>query len=93
MLFKDVNVFMFKQCTGKIPKVFNEVFAKSESKYGTRNKSDYMPKFYSNTLCQQSISYRGPASWNNVSSLLKNKKLSIRSFSKKLHNFKCSNVE
>ena len=93
ILFKDVNIFMFKQCNGSNPSVFNEVFAKTVSKYGTRNRSDYMPKLYCNTLCQQSISYRGPASWNKVSSSLKDKKQSIKSFSKKLHKFTCANIE
>ena len=35
MLFKDANTFMFKQCNGRNPSVFNEVFAKTVSKYGT----------------------------------------------------------
>ena len=60
MLFKEINVLMFKQNIGKNPIVFLDVFTKATSNYNTRNKSKYIPKLYFNSLRQQSISYRGP---------------------------------
>ena len=38
-----------------------------------------MPKLYFNSLCQQSISYRGPMFWNKVPNSLKNIKQSLGS--------------
>ena len=58
---KDLNVFIFKQSIGKNPNVFSDVLAKETSDYDTRNKSKFISKLYFNTLCQQSISYCGPA--------------------------------
>ena len=67
---------MFKKNIGKNPSVFLDVFTKATSNYNTRNKSKYIPKLYFNSLCQQSISYRGPIFWNKVpSSLKKNNKV------------------
>ena len=59
MLFKEINMLMFKQNLGKNPSVFIHVFTKATSNYSTRNKSKYIPKLYFNSLCQQSIFYRG----------------------------------
>ena len=39
MLFKEINVLMFKQNIGKNPIVFLDVFTKATSNYNTRNKS------------------------------------------------------
>ena len=64
MLFKEINELMFKQNIGKNPIVFLDVFTKATSNYNNRNKSKYIPKLYFNSLCQQSISYRGPMFWN-----------------------------
>ena len=36
-------------------------------------KSKYTPKLYFNSLCQQSICYRGPMFWNKVPNSLKKK--------------------
>ena len=60
MLFKEINVLMFKQNIGKNSNVFLDVFTKATSNYNTSNKSKYISKLYFNSLCQQSISYRGP---------------------------------
>ena len=59
------------------------------SNYNTRNKSKYIPKLYFNSLCQQSISYRGPMIWNKVQSSLKKNKQSLGSFCKNFHKFSC----
>ena len=75
MLFKEINVLMFKQNIGKNLNVFLDVFTKATSNYNTRNKSQYIPKLYFNSLCQQSISYRGPMFWNKVPNPLKKNKV------------------
>ena len=93
MLFKEINVLMFKQNIGKNPIVFLDVFTKATSNYNTRNKSKYIPKLYFNSLCQQSISYRGPMFWHKVPNSLKNKKQSLGSFCKNLHKFACKYTE
>ena len=41
MLFKEINVLMFKQNIGKNPSVFLDVFTKATSNYNTQNKSKY----------------------------------------------------
>ena len=41
MLFKEINVLMFKQNIGKNPNVFLDVFTKATSKYNIRNNSKY----------------------------------------------------
>ena len=84
MLFKGINVLMFKQTIGKNPSVILNVFTKATSNHNTRNKSKYMPKLYFNSLCQQSISYRDPTFWNKVPNSLKNIKQSLGSFCKNL---------
>ena len=61
LLTKELIVFMFKQKNGKNPIAFKDIFTKNESKYNTRNKSIFIPKKYSSTVCQQTISHRGPA--------------------------------
>ena len=90
MLFKEINVLnllMFKQNIGKNLIVFLDVFTKTTSNYNTRNKSKYIPKLYFNSLCQQSICYRGLMFWHKVPNSLKNKKQSLGSFCKNLHKF------
>ena len=89
MLFKEINVLMFKQNIGKNPNVFLDVFTKATSNYNTRNKSKYIPKLYFNSLCQHSISYRGPMFWNKVPNSLKKKQSKFGSFCKNLHKFAC----
>ena len=71
MLFKEINMLMFKQNIGKNPNLFLDVFTKATSNYNTRNKSKCIPKFYFNSLCQQSIPYRGSMFWNKVPNSLK----------------------
>ena len=61
LLTKELIVFMFKQKNGKNPIAFKDIFTKNESKYSTRNKSIFIPKKCSSTVCQQAISHRGPA--------------------------------
>ena len=61
LLTKELIVFMFKQKNGKNPIAFKDIFTKNESKYNTRNKSIFIPKKCSSTVCQQAISHRGPA--------------------------------
>ena len=39
MLFRDINVLMFKQNNGKNLRVFLDVFTKATLNYNTRNKS------------------------------------------------------
>ena len=92
-LFKEINVLMFKQNIVKNPNVFLNVFTKVTSNYNTQNKSKYIPKFYFNSLSQQSISYRGPMFWNKVPSSLKKNKQSLVSFCKNLHKFGCKYTE
>ena len=89
MLFKEINVLMFKQNIDKNPNVFLAVFTKATSNYNTRNKSRYIPKLYFNYLCQQSISYRGPIFWNKIPNSLKKNNQSLGSFCKNLHKFAC----
>ena len=60
MLFKEINVLMFRQNINKNPIVFLDAFTKATSNYNTRNKSKYIAKFYFHSFCQQSIFYRGP---------------------------------
>ena len=86
MLLKEINVLMFKQNIGKNLIVVLDVFTKATSNHNIRNKSKYIPKLYFNSLCQQSISYRGPIFWNKVPNSLKNKKQSL-GFCKNLHKF------
>ena len=74
---------MFKQNIGKNPSVFLHVFTKATSNYNIRNKSKYIPKLYFNSLCQQSISYRGPMFWNKVPSSLKKNNQSLGFFLQK----------
>ena len=38
---------------------FKDIFTKNKSKYNTRNKSIFIPKKCSNTVCQQAISHHG----------------------------------
>ena len=52
MLFKEINVLMFKQNIGKNPIVFLNVFTKATSNYNSQNKSKCIPKLYFNSLCQ-----------------------------------------
>ena len=61
--------------------------------YNTRNRSKYIPKLYFNSLCQQSISYRGPMFWNKVPNSLKKNNQSLGSFYKNLHKFACKYTE
>ena len=93
MLSKEINMMMFKQNIGKNPSVFLDVFTKATSNYNTRNKSKYIPKFYFNSLCRQSISYHGPMFWNKVPNSLKNKKQSLGSFCKNLYKLACKYTE
>ena len=55
MLFKDLNVLMSEQSIGRNPTAFLNIFVKAMS--NNQNKSEFISKLYSNTLCQQSISY------------------------------------
>ena len=61
ILVKELIVFMFKQKNGKKLFAFKNIFTKNESKYNTRNKSIFIPKKCSSTVCQQAILYRGRA--------------------------------
>ena len=61
LLSKELSVFMFKQKKGKNPIALKDIFIKNESKYNTRNKFIFIPKRCSSKVCQQSISYHGPA--------------------------------
>ena len=65
MLFKDINVLMFKQNFGQNPSGFLNVFTTAMSNHNTRNKSKYIPKLYFDSLCQQLISYRGLMFWKS----------------------------
>ena len=82
---------MFKQYSGKNPDVFRNVFVKSISQYNTRNRSKLIPKLCSSSLCQQSISYQGPAIWSKLPIFFKNEKISVVTFSAKLRNYLCTN--
>ena len=77
LLTKELIVFMFKQKNGKNPIAFKDIFTKNESKYNTRNKSIFIPKKCSSTVCQHAISHRGPAYWNCFPFDSKNKKQSV----------------
>ena len=74
LLTKEIAVFMFKQNSGKNPDVFRNVFVKSISQYNTRNRFKLIPKPCSSSLCQQSISYQGPAIWSKLPIFFKNEK-------------------
>ena len=87
LLTKEIAVFMFKQNSGKNPDVFQNVFVKSISQYNTRNRSKLIPKLCSSSLCQQSISYQGPAIWSKLPIFFKNEKISVVTFSAKLRNY------
>ena len=91
LLTKEIAVFMFKQSSGKNPDVFRNVFVKSISQYNTRNRSKLIPKLCSSSLCQQSISYQGPAIWSKLPIFFKNEKISVVTFSAKLRNYLCTN--
>ena len=91
LLTKEIAVFMFKQNSGKNPDVFRNVFVKSISQYNTRNRSKLIPKPCSSSLCQQSISYQGPAIWSKLPIFFKNEKMSVVTFSAKLRNYLCTN--
>ena len=82
---------MFKQKNGKNLMAFKNVFSKNESKYNTRNKSTFIPKKFSSTVCQQAISHRGAAYWNCIPFDLKNKKQSVRSFAPEVYKYLLSN--
>ena len=59
LLTKELIVFIFKQKNGKNSIEFKDIFTKKESKYNTRNKSIFIPKKCSSTVCQQAILHRG----------------------------------
>ena len=61
LLTTELVAFMFKQKNGKNPIAFKDIFITNESKYNIRNKSNFIPKRCSSTVCQQSISYHDPA--------------------------------
>ena len=82
---------MFKQKNGKNPTAFEDIFTKNESKYNTRNKSIFIPKKCSSTVCQQAISYRGPVYWNCFPFDSRNKKQSVRSFTVNVNKYLLSN--
>ena len=44
---------MFKQKNGKNPIAFKDIFNKNKFKYNTRNKSIFIPKKCSSTICQK----------------------------------------
>ena len=88
LLTKELIVFMFKQKNGKNSIAFENIFTKSECKCYTRNKSIFIPKKCSSTVCQQAIS---PAYWNGISLDLKNKKQRVRSFTFKVYKYLLSN--
>ena len=52
LLSKELMVFMFKQKNSKSPIAFEDTFIKNESKYNTRNKSKFISKRCSSTVCQ-----------------------------------------
>ena len=78
---------MFKQKNGKNPIAFKDIFTKNESKYNTRNKSIFILKKSSSTVCQQAISHCGPAYWNCIPFNLRNKKQSVPSFIINVYNY------
>ena len=93
MLFRDINVLMFKQNSGKNLRVFLHVFTRATLNYNTRNKSKYISKLYFNSLCQKSIFYCAPMFWNKVPNSLKNKKQNLGTFCKNFHKFACKYTE
>ena len=85
LLIKQLGVFMFKQNLNKNPAAFQDRFIKNYSKYKTRNKPNFVPKFCNMTVCQQSISYRAPNFWiNTIPPHLKDPKQTAKTFSSKL---------
>ena len=85
LLIKELGVFMFKQSLNKNPAAFQDIFIKNYSKYKTRNKSNFVPKFCNMTVCQQSISYRAPNFWiNAIPPHLKDLNQTAKTFSSKL---------
>ena len=56
LLTKELIVFMFKQKNGRNPIAFKDIFTKNKSTYNTTNKSIFIPKKCSSTVCQQAIS-------------------------------------
>ena len=91
LLTKELIVFMFKQKNGKNAIAFKDIFTKNKSKYNTRNKSIFIPKKCSSTVCQQAISHSGPAYWNCFPFDLRNKKQSVGSFTVNLYKYLLSN--
>ena len=81
LLFKEI-AFMFKQSKNKNSSVFIKIFVTKHSQYNTRNDSKIIPKFYS--MCQQSISHRGPSLWSKVPTSFKSQDLTIASFNLKM---------
>ena len=51
----------------------------------------YIAKKCFSTVCQQTISHRGPAYWNCIPFDLKNKKQSVRSFTLNIYKYLLSN--
>ena len=59
----------------------------TDTKYNTKNKSFFISKKCSSTVCQQAISHRGPACWNCIPFDLKNKKQSVQSFTLNVYKY------
>ena len=91
LLTKEVIVFMLKQKNAKNPIAFEDIFTKNESKYNTRNKSIFIPKKCSSTVCQQAISHCGLECWNCIPFDLRNKKQSVQSFTVNVYKYLLSN--
>ena len=82
MTVKALAIFMFKQNAGLNPPAFNNLFLTNSSKYNTRSKTQIIPRSYTTKLNQQSISFRGPSSWNSLPLCIKGKNQSVKTFAK-----------
>ena len=86
MTVKATAIFMFKQNAGLNLSALNHLFLAKSYRYNSRNKSQVIPRCYSTKLNQQSISYRRPSIWNSLPVSIKDKKQSVKTFTKKLTN-------
>ena len=91
MTVKATATFIFEKNAGLNPYAFNHLFLAKSYRYNTRNKSQVIPWCYSTKLNQQSISYRGPPIWNSLTVSIKDKKQSVKTFTKKLTNYLACN--
>ena len=81
LTLKNINVvltslFMYKNSKGLLPMAFKELFSQKTTKYNLRSTKKGVITLPKNTCkhIEQSLSYRGPKLWNNLSEDIKSSK-------------------